>query len=258
MKTFDINAAIGHWPFRKLSIESLPALKEHLESKGINGAAVSNINGIFYKNCHDANIELYEWLEGLKDFFVGIAIINPAYANWKKDLNESIKKFDFRGVRIVPQYHNYDINSKETEEIAIEAATLKIPLFIPHRLVDIRQCHWMDTEKTVNFEDVCQLCEKFPDTNFILTEMSLGSNSFETGNKFPNLFLETSRLQSSYRQELSKIALATSHKNLLFGSGAPFKEVTPSLLKLMHAELSEEMKMEIASGNALRLLGIKS
>ena len=77
---FDINTAIGHWPFRKLPDNDASSLRQLLESHKITMAAVANINGIFYKNTQDANLELAVELAPHRDFFIGVATLNPVYA----------------------------------------------------------------------------------------------------------------------------------------------------------------------------------
>lgn len=256
MKLFDINTAIGHWPFRKLDIDTIAKLKKELEAHGISGAAVTNINSLLYMNCHEANIELHEWLKGQEKFFAGIATINPFYAKWDKDLNEVVKKFKFRGVRLVPRYHDYELASVPAE-FAQLAASLGVPVFIPHRLSDIRQRHWMDTEKTIDFNEVYDFSMKNPATKVIYTEASVSAECFKGKKKCPNLFFEISRMRSSYGQQISRLASVIGYEQLVFGSGSPFKEISPAILKLEHADLKSNERTAVAYGNAVKLLKIK-
>lgn len=253
MRIFDINTAVGHWPFRKFDINTVKELRKHLESHEMSGAAVVNTNGLFYLNCHDANMELHAWLKGHEKFFKGIATINPFYAQWEKDLNECVKKFKFRGVRLVPQYHDYELAALPGDfAAAVEA--LGIPVFIPQRLIDIRQRHWMDTEKTVGFDEVYNFCIRYPKINVIYTEAVVSAESFKDRKKCPNLFIEISRMRSAYGQALSKLAAAIGSEQLLFGSGTPFKEISPVVLKLECSDLTTGGKNSVAYGNAVKLL----
>ncbi|MDD5598899.1 MAG: amidohydrolase family protein [Victivallaceae bacterium] len=254
MKIFDINTAVGHWPFRKLELESASKLRNALESHGISRAAAVNTNGIFYKNCHDANLELHSWLRGDENFFTGIATINPVYAKWDKDLRESVERLGFKGVRIVPQYHDYELASAPAAEIADLAAALDIPVFIPYRIIDIRQRHWLDTEKVNDFESVYNFCIRHPETPVIYTEAVVSAESFNGKEKCSNLFIEISRMRSVYGQQISKLAAAIGTEQLLFGSGAPFKEISPALLKLRNADLPEAAQKQLAGENAVRIL----
>jgi len=250
MKLFDINTSVGHWPFRKLENNSVGELRRKLESYGISGAAVANINGLFYMNCHDANIELHEWLKGHDDYFTGIATVNPSYAKWDRDLKDSVLRFKFRGVRLVPLYHDYTLDSPSADEAAILAASFGIPVFIPCRIIDIRQRHWLDTEKTVGFDQVYDFCMKNPKTKVVYTESSVSENDFNGREKCPNLFIEISRMRSSYGQQISRLVSVIGSDLLLFGSGSPFKEISPALLKLTHADLDRDDKKAIAFENA--------
>ena len=56
----DINANIGHWPFRQTTCNACEALLERMDEYGIDVSVVSNMNGIFYKNTQASNEELYQ------------------------------------------------------------------------------------------------------------------------------------------------------------------------------------------------------
>ncbi len=256
VQLFDINTATGHWPFRKLPINTVSELQDHLEKRGVDGAAVVNINAVFYKNCQDANLELYDWIGSQNNFFTGIATINPFYPKWDKDLTEAVAKYHFRGLRLIPQYHDYQLNDLP-EKVPQMAAALDIPIFISHRIVDVRQKHWMDTDKAIDFSEVYNLCQRHPKTKVVFTESITSANNFENKNmkECPNLFLEISRMRSTCGQQLSKIAAKIGCDRLLFGSGSPFKETTPSIIKLQQANLTESEKKAIAAENAVTLLG---
>ena len=54
----DVNAYLGHWPFRQLRHNTVKGLLNLMDRNGIDKAMVSSINAIFYKNCHAGNEEL--------------------------------------------------------------------------------------------------------------------------------------------------------------------------------------------------------
>lgn len=247
---FDVNTAIGHWPFRRLKNNTLSELKEYLQSFGITHAAVTHNHAACYQNCHDANIELFEELSKDKSgFFVGIATINPTYAAWQRDLECCVKKFDMRGVRILPKYHNYRLNSRAVWELCDEAAKHKIPVVIPNELVNCRQRFWMEPDEALGAGEIITTARRFPDTTFIGMELA-----FPEGGDHPkNLYVEMSRFLSCYGRRLNKFIAAAGSEHVLFGSGAPFKEMEPALLKLHHTELSETERRQIAEENAEKL-----
>lgn len=255
---FDIHTSIGHWPFRKLQDDTAPKLKRLLKSKDIEGSAVGSINGVFYMNCQDANLELAEAIEGHRDFFTGVATLNPCYAAWERDLEYCVKTLKFRALRLFPKYHNYDINCDEAVAIAKAAASYGIPVIIPQVIIDCRQKHWMDLESFVDTADLGKLCLTVPKGKFIVTEFRYRGALVDDAGKplYPNLYIETSRLGSAYGQELSTLANTLGSDHLLFGSGAPFKGPSHAILRIECAKLSDKDKLKISALNAKKLLGL--
>ncbi|MDD5483173.1 MAG: amidohydrolase family protein [Kiritimatiellae bacterium] len=254
---FDANTAAGHWPFRKVPHENISDLKRLLKSRGITGAAVANTNGLFYNNCHDANLELAEALAGHSAFFAGVATLNPLYAAWEKDLADCAKKLGMKALRMTPQYHNYDLTSPEAPAMLSAATALGLPVFIPARVVDVRGRNWMDTERVLSVDEIGNFSLAVPKARIVVTESAVSPEELITPDKklkYPGLYFEISRLRSANGQAIAALAGTIGAKSLLFGSGAPLKEVTPALLKLKHAALAPKEKAAIAWQNAARIL----
>jgi|LSQX01.3.fsa_nt_gb predicted TIM-barrel fold metal-dependent hydrolase len=256
---FDINTATGHWPFRQIPNENISELKTLLTDKGITKAAVVNTNGVFYKNCHDANLELANQISKYPDFFTGIATLNPLYPKWEKDLQDCSTQLKMKGLRLVPQYHNYNLNQACAIEIVTVATELNIPIFIPSRLVDVRQRHWMDTQTTLTVDEIGALSLIVPNSRIVITECYVYPSQLKKLDgtiKYPNLYFEISRLSSAYGQEIAQIAELIGQDHLLFGTGAPFKEITSALIKLNVMKCPEHTREQISYQNAQKLFNI--
>jgi len=250
---FDVHAALGHWPYRRVPGQTAAELRALLQSAGIDGAAAANTHGLFYKNCHDSNLELAEWLAPHSDFYVGVATLNPTYAAWDRDLVTCARELGFRALRLAPQYHDYELGSAAALAIAEAAAELGLPLIVPHRIVDARQRHWFDTERTIGIAEMGALCDKVPQATVIVTESRypVGALTNEEGSpRYPGLYLESSRLT------LDSMTVPFAAQQVLFGTGAPFKHIAPALLKVEIADLQPESKARIYAGNAQVLLGL--
>jgi len=89
----DINAYIGHWPFRQLRYNTSEGLLKLMDENGIDRAMVSSINAIFYRNSHAGNKELSEWTKTHRDRFLPFATLNPRYAGWKDDLKQCHEEY---------------------------------------------------------------------------------------------------------------------------------------------------------------------
>src|SRR5450759_2280857 len=143
----DINAYVGHWPFKQLQYNTCSKLMDRMNNFGVDVSVISNLNGIFYKNTQSANEELYDELKSDKNFkdrIIPFAIINPIYAGWKKDFETSISKMGMKGLRLFPQYHDYDVTDPSFVELVGMARDRVIPVAIDIRMVDSRQRSWID------------------------------------------------------------------------------------------------------------------
>ena len=253
MTAFDVNTAVGHWPFRRIPCQIPSDLRMMLENGGIGGAAVANTNGLFYKNCHDANLELAEWIAPHEDFFAGVATLNPLYAAWERDLCVCREKLRFRALRMVPQYHDYRLNCTEAVAMAQLATDSGLPLMVPHRLVDVRQRHWFDTERTIEIDEICALCEAVPEARVIVTESRFPASALlkkDGAMRHTGLYLESSRT------DVGSLPQSFVAERVVFGTGAPFKHVKPAFLKLDVPDFSPETRARVVSANGRALLGL--
>ena len=250
---FDANCSIGHWPFRRLTRNTLPELKAYLSTYGITGGALSHNHAACYVNVQDANIELAEALRADgSDFFVGIGTINPAYPAWERDIVTCVRDFGFRGIRILPLYHNYLPNSHVAWELFDAAAELDVPIVFPFSIVNYRQRSWLEPEPVFTVQDMLATAHRFPKTRFLVTETAIPLQP-----SFPkNLYVEMSRFAVADAGRLEAFVGRIGNDRVLYGSGAPFREIEASLLKMHHAVLEPEARERIEHRNAEELFRI--
>jgi predicted TIM-barrel fold metal-dependent hydrolase len=251
---FDSNTAIGHWPFRRIPHETAEALRAHLQGKGIARAAAVHTHGLFYNNVHDANLELAEAIAAHRDFFTGVATLNPMYPAWERDLHACVESLGMKALRLVPRYHNYELNAPQARDIVMAATALNLPILMPCVLVDVRGRHWMDTERGgLGIEEIGQLAMSVPKARILMTGGGPSPEQLLNADKtvkYPGLYCEISSMRSAYGQMIAALAKAIGADHLLFGSGAPFREVTPALLKLENSDCPKDEREQIAYRNA--------
>ena len=56
----DINAFLGHYPFRQLRFNNAAKMVELMDGNGIDRAVVSSLHAVFYRDSHRGNAELHE------------------------------------------------------------------------------------------------------------------------------------------------------------------------------------------------------
>lgn len=136
----DANAFVGHWPFRRIDI-SADRLLSTMDEKGVDAAAVSSANSVWYRNVHEGNRELMDAIEGYEDRLLPVATIDPTYAAWEADLAECIEEFGMRGVKLLPAYHDYDLNDSAAKALLSACADYDVPAILVATVEDQRQRH---------------------------------------------------------------------------------------------------------------------
>lgn len=258
----DINANIGHWPFKKLRYNTCESLLTRMNQFGVDVSVISNINGIFYKNTQSSNEELYNEIKSSKKFsnrFVPFATINPVYAGWKDDLKESINKFGMKGIRLYPQYHDYDITEPSAIELVKMARDYNVPVAFTMRMVDSRQRSWMDLSTEWNPKKFIPLMKAVPDARYLLLNISTGLalNKEETDilKKTDYMFDTSGRTIDVVRDFLSLYG----KERFAFGTHAPVFDYLSGMMRIAYLneqEVSEREKEMLRSGNAKRFLNI--
>ena len=145
----DVNANIGHWPFRQTKGNTCKALLERMDQSGIDVSVVSNMNGIFYKDTQASNEELHEEITSdplFRDRFIPFAIFNPIYAGWKDDLDKCISEMGIKGIRLYPKYHDYELTDPACIELVEMARDRGLAVSLTLRMADSRARSWMDID----------------------------------------------------------------------------------------------------------------
>jgi len=275
----DINSYIGHWPFKQLKYKTCASRLDGMNRFGIDISVISNLNGIFYKNTQSANTELFAELNSDKKFssrFIPFAVINPIYAGWRYDFENCVTELGMKGIRIYPQYHDYDLTDPRLIELVKMAGDRKLPVVIDIRMVDSRQRSWMDIPvfdynspvksdiilKEWKLQNIIPLIREVPDAKYIVVNVA---NDFELNNEDLDLVrkadvvFDTSGRTIRGDNTLSELLKRFGREKFAFGSHSPILDYLTGLLRIESmttAEADEETKELLRSGNAKRIIGI--
>ena len=258
----DINAYVGHWPFKQLKFNTCEASIERMDQFGIDISVISNLNGIFYKNTQAANKELHDEINSKKQFrdrFIPFAVINPIYAGWRDDLEECRTKFGMKGIRLYPKYHDYDLSNPACIELVKLAHDYDLPVAFSFRMVDSRQRSWMDIDIEWDLKDIVPIVKAVPDARYIFLNLT---NSIKLNDedelllKDANILIDTSgRSVNDFPELIDRFG----KEKFAFGSHAPILDYMTGLLRiesLKDEEANEEIKNLFRYENAKKILGI--
>jgi predicted TIM-barrel fold metal-dependent hydrolase len=259
---FDISANIGHWPFQQLKHNSCDLLLQRMNKFGVDVSVISNLNGIFYKNTQSANEELFEEIKSdrrFSDRFVPFAIINPIYAGWKDDLEICCKKLGFKGIRLYPLYHDYELNDPSCIELVKNARDRGLPVAFTLRMVDSRPRSWMDISKEWSLKDIVPIVKEVPDAKYLIlniaNSMSLSEEETELFKKADILFDTSGRSITNLGVLLTKFG----KEKFAFGTHSPVLDYLTGLLRIesmRENEADEATKEMLRSGNAKRIFSL--
>ena len=235
MKVHDANAHIGRWPFRSLPVHDEKSLLREMDRLGIEKAAVCNTGGLFYKNSQAANEELFRRTKPHRDRLVPVMTLNPLYPKALEDLRICVDEFAIKALRLAPAYHEYSLLQSECLDFGHAAAEIGVTsITIPHRIVDVRQHHWMDVQENVAPEQMIAFAESVTGVAIVAAELQFRAETALLKNlrKVPHLAFETSRIYCRPFAAVSKLVAALGSDRFLFGSGMLFKAGEPALLRL--------------------------
>jgi predicted TIM-barrel fold metal-dependent hydrolase len=258
----DINAHIGHWPFKQLKYNTCSSLLERMDRFGVEISVISNLNGIFYKDTMSANEELYDEIRSVRKFsdrFIPFAVINPIYAGWQSDFEICKSEMGMKGICLYPLYHDYEITDPACIEIVKRARDSGLIVAFAHRIVDSRQRSWMDISREWSMVDIMPIIHEVPDAKYFIVNpansITVNSDDTELLKKTELLFDTSGRILTNPGE---MIRLYGKDK-FAFGTHSPVLDYTGGLLRiesLREDEADEATKELLRSGNAKRFLGI--
>ena len=256
----DINAYLGHWPFRRLRYDTPEGLTKLMEKAKIDLAVVSSASSVLYRNCHEGNVELHEAIRGHGNRFIPFACINPNYAGWREDLQYCVDEMGVKGIRLHPNYHDYDLSGENATALIQEATKRGLPLSVTLRMEDERQSHWLVKVPSVPIHQIIEAINRSPEATFILTYIHFQEveQIINACPKRQNFLIETTShyLLGDYPNHLQTLTDKIGVHRILFGSGMPLKYPQAALLKVECLQVSGEEKGKILGENAAKLLKI--
>ena len=255
----DVNAHLGHYPFRALRHTTAEAMIGRMDRNGIAKAVVSSLPAMFYRDAHRGNEELWEDTQPHRGRLIPVATVNPTYAGWERDLTEAVGRWKMKAVTLVPEHHGYSLTDAHGRAALARIAEHGVPVVLTQRLEDRRQRHAWDRAEDLNANALVEAAKAHPGLRFALNNwVGLDGKKLREAGLKGRCLLDFARTQVVFRKEVPKLIEALGVEAIAFGSHAPFDYAGPSLVKLANLErLPAADFARIAWRNAAAFFGIE-
>lgn len=252
----DINATLGHYPFRQLAATTPQSMLALMDRWSIDRALVSSLHSVFYRDAHRGNTELLEHIQSHPERFIGVATVNPKYVGWRRDLEECMDRMKLKAVTLVPAHHGYNLTDIGAQEALKEISKLDVPLLLTQRFEDRRQRHHWDIAEDLEQSSVLELARQHPNLRFILSNwIALDGQKLKAAGLKDRVLIDFARLHVLLHGDVGKLIDAVGVEAIAFGSHMPFDYTAAALVKLSNLDtLSAEEQEQVRWRNAARFL----
>lgn len=254
----DVNASLGHYPFRPLQSTTATGLVERMDEHGIDMAIVSSLHAVFYRDSHRGNQELLEEIARHVDRLVPLAVVNPRYVGWERDLDESIEQGRVKGVALFPEHHGYQLSDGAGRAALELISASQVPVVLTQRLEDRRQRHHWDVAEDLSMDSLVEAATTFPQLRFCLSNwIGLDAQKLLAAGLRGRCLIDFARLHVVMNKEVPRLIEALQVESIAFGTHMPFDYPGPSLVKLANlAGLFPEDYEQVAWKNAAQFFGL--
>lgn len=260
IKLLDINAWLGHYPWRHLRHNDASSLVALMDQVGIDQAVVSSIDAVYYNNPQPGNEQLAADTGRYPERLIPFATINPTFAGWERDLATCHEEWGMRGLRAFPVHHGYSLSDKSCRALLAAAAERHLPVAFAARLVDRRQHHWLDTTTDLDQALLASTIASHPNNQFMVLNSLAPANTWAACADSQVLFdiarmttLDIALSPKSFN--IPALGEAVGMQHLAFGSGIPFSVPQVALLKMSALRVDEATRIAIGATHAARMLG---
>ncbi|MFN0054718.1 MAG: amidohydrolase family protein [Planctomycetales bacterium] len=253
----DINAHLGHWPFRSLPGSDAPGAVRHYRRAGFAQVWVGSFEGLFNRDVAGVNARLAdvcrEQGEGL---LLPFGTVNPVLPDWEEDLRRCHEVHQFRGIRLHPRFHGYDLQHPSFAELLRQAAQRGLVVQLVAMMEDERTQHPMFRVPAVDLAPLETQVKQFPQLRLVVLNAFrvLGLDAAARLAAAGQVSFDIGMLEGVDR--LSALVDKVGPKRILLGTHFPLFYVESALLKLRETILPAGLVDLIQSGNAQSLLAV--
>lgn len=245
MDFFDVNLQIGRPSIRQFgAVSTVSELFNELDGTGITRGVVWHIA---QRECgpDTGNAMISNAIAG-DDRACGCWTILPPISDaniMTADFIDRMQKENIVALRAFPDANRFQLSRIAFGAFLDDISERGIPLLMSFLF-------------GMEWPAIYQLLQEYPKLTVVLCDLGLWGQdrqSWPLVDKYPNVYLESS-LVSLQAGGLEAAVKSLGAEKLLFGSGFPGHSSHAAVLDILHADISDDDRQKIASGNLNRLI----
>ena len=255
-KIIDSSVWAGNWPFSYLRYGRLDLLKEKLEKYNIIKAYVSPIEAILEEDPMRANLALFDEIDKMnvsyaenktEDFFFPVPVVDLSFNNWEELVSLSIQRKDVKIIKLLPNYHMYEITEDNLGKLVDLAAVNNLIISIQIRIEDARGQYPLMKVGDVDIIKIIKVLSNFPQQKFIICNGYI-SELEQVLYSLKNTYVDISSAET--QDVLAYLSNKYGEERLLFSTHSAFYYPEGNIFKLAYSPIDKECIEKIAYKNA--------
>jgi len=259
----DVHAHLGNINQALFWAADAPTLERYAEEAGVDYLCVSSARSLMYDTT-EGNLELDRALKETQKL-LGYVVVNPMFPDTRNDMRLISENPKFKGVKIHPDYHGFNMKSGLIQDYLGEVAE-QVSLMLFH-------VSCMPGTGFASTIDIIRFAEKHPQTHIIMAHMA---GIFQNGiyPYFPNfeglemvreagcknIYVDTAHhLMYVYPGVMERMVELIGADQIVYGTDVPLqgpKQMRFAIEIIQDLPIPESDKTKILSGNARKLLGL--
>lgn len=244
----DFSMWTGQYPFRGIMRSSLEDWRRLVEVLGIQLTIASPFEAIFWENNLDAYARTAEELAEEPRMEVWPVVRPGALYGLEKLLD----RYQPRGIRLVPTYHEYHLYDDAVEPIMKLAAQRNLIVQVFTRIADERW-HWMLHKPELSMHELEYLTSIYDKQPILVSGLNRPQSLAHRFAQHPHLYADISRVRGPVFAMETVLAEAPLDR-LVFGSLWPIQIIEATLWQVTTGRIKAAARDRVLWDNAQTLL----
>lgn len=257
-EAWDLSAWIGPYPFRHLREYTLDDWLVRARRAGVGRAVVSGYDQLFAQNgleCWPIWVDRIARHTEARNRVECWPVVNPAMPGELRRLGESLRNTPARGIRLLPNYHNYRLWDTHVADLMAMAREQDLIVQVFIRIVDERWQWMLHTPAVDVGQDIAYLTSMFQQNRLLVSGGSPAElqGMAERLRAHPSLHADISRVRGPVFV-LDHIDRSLPLHRLVLGTLWPMQIMEASIWEVTTSRLSADQQRAILWSNAETLL----